>query len=182
MVVVLCHLLLVHQYQHRLSKCGVRLEIMGQVGSDAPEGCEVAELNAAVASRLYQNVCLINNESVSWRFSHRGRGSATVYDLASMLLGASTIVTVGTTNNGTYQAPVASLGTVNTPQAVAGNTTWINYSGQFTYTGVTGESNIGFEALTGTTSGNLLDNIQVDLAPFVEFTQASSSTPESSSD
>ena len=97
-----------------------------------------------------------------------------------MLVGASTIVTVGTTNNGTFQAPVVSLGTVNAPQAVAGNTTWINYSGQFTYTGVTGVSNIGFEALNGTTSGNLLDNIQVDLAPFVEFTQASSSTPESS--
>ena len=44
---------------------------------------------------------------------------------------------------------------------------------------------MGFESIsTGSgsnTVGNFLDNIQIELAPFVEFTQASSSTPEASS-
>lgn len=40
---------------------------------NVPEGNQIAELNAVVASRIYQNVCLINGEQVSWRFSHRGR-------------------------------------------------------------------------------------------------------------
>lgn len=144
----------------------------------APEGFQIAELNAAVASRIFQNVCLINNEAVSWRFSHRGRASATLFDTAEMLVGSQSIVRVGTTNNGTFQAPIANLGLVNTPQNIPGNTTWVDYTGQFIYPGVTGGTNIGFEAIGGTTSGNLLDNIQIQLAPFVEFTRASSSTPE----
>lgn len=146
----------------------------------APEGVQIAELNAAVASRLYQNVCLINNEVVKWQFSHRGRGSATTYDIANFGTALGTAVQVATTNTGAFLPPVVTLGTVNPPQNIPGNTTWVKYSGQLNYPGVTGSSNIGFEAVGGTTSGNLLDEIQLDLAPLVEFTQATSSTSESS--
>lgn len=147
---------------------------------NAPEGVQVAELNAAQASRLYQNVCLINNEIVKWRFSHRGRGSATVYDVANFGTALGTAVQVATTNTGAFLPPVVNLGTINPPQNIPGNTTWVKYSGQLNYPGVTGNSNIGFEAVGGTTSGNLLDEIQLDLAPLVEFTRATSSTSESS--
>lgn len=146
----------------------------------APGGSQIAELNAAVASRIYQDVCLINGESFQWTFSHRGRGSATSYDLANFVVGTSTLIAqVGTTNTGSHQTPVAYPGeTAITATNVGGNATWVNYSGTYTFSGTTGINSLGFEAVGGTTSGNLLDNIQIQLAPFVEFVQASGSALE----
>lgn len=147
---------------------------------NAPDGVQIAELNAALASRIYQNVCLINGETIAWRFNHRGRESATVADQAEMKLGGgTTVVRVGTTNNGTFQAPATSLGTSNPPVNLPGNTTWVRYTGTFQNPLATGVTNLGFEAIGGTTAGNLLDDIQIELRPFVEFVQAASSTPES---
>jgi uncharacterized repeat protein (TIGR01451 family) len=147
----------------------------------APQGVQIAELNAAAASRIYQNVCLINGEKVSWRFSHRGRGSASVRDIAEMKIGASgTVVRVGTTNNGASDPLIVTQGTA-TKASVAGNTSWVRYQGDFTYAGASGQTNMGFEAISaqgGATNGNLLDDIQIELAPFVEFVQPSSSSPE----
>lgn len=149
---------------------------------NARSGVQVAELNAEVASRIYQNVCLIAGEPVNWRFSHRGRGSATTHDQMEFKIGAtSTIVRVGTTNNGSFLAPVVSQGMAQAPVNVAGNATWVDYRGNFSYAGATGVTNMGFEAIGGSTSGNLLDDIQIELAPFVEFIAPSSSTPESAS-
>ncbi|MFT4179175.1 MAG: hypothetical protein QM612_06895, partial [Thermomonas sp.] len=169
----------------------------------APAGDQIAELNAVVASRLYQNVCLINNESFNWHFSHRGRGGTnsatpTAYDVANFVVGTgSVIATVSTSNavssTGGYLTPVAGSGQgaiTATPVAVTGtvgNSTvtdhWVAYSGSYTYSGATGINSLGFEAVTavgGANNGNLLDNIQIELAPFVDFTQSSSSTVESS--
>lgn len=156
-------------------------------GVTAPQGKQLAELNANVASRLYQDVCLINGESVRWSFSHRGRGSATAYDVANFGLSTDSItytpvVQVSTTNNGSFLAPVVSSGTGNAPVNIPGNTTWVNYSGQFSYAGATGRVFMGFGAVGGTTSGNLLDDIRLEVAPLVEFTASNSSTPESASD
>lgn len=153
---------------------------------NARGGVQLAELNAAAASRIYQNVCLINGENVRWRFSHRGRApgsaSSTSFDRMEMKVGAtSTVVRVGTTNNGTFETPVVSQGSVQTPVRAPNNTTWVDYGGQFQYAGTTGSTNIGFEAVGGTTEGNLLDEIQIAVAPFVEFITSSSSTPEASS-
>lgn len=151
----------------------------------APEGVQIAELNAAQASRIYQNVCLISGENVSWRFSHRGRGSAGVQDVAEMKVGATgSVVRVGTTNSGSGGVIQTFQGSA-TSTNIAGNTSWRRYVGQFSHTGSTGNTNMGFEAISaqgGDTNGNLLDEIQIQLAPFVEFTSPSSSTPESSSD
>lgn len=151
----------------------------------APEGVQIAELNAAQASRIYQNVCLISGESVAWRFSHRGRGSDTVQDVAEMKVGATgSVVSVGTTNNGSGGVIQVFQGTASSAP-IDGNTSWRRYTGTFNYAGATGSTNLGFEAISaqgGATNGNLLDEIQLELAPFVEFTSPSSSTPESSSD
>ncbi len=150
---------------------------------NARSGRQVAELNAVVASRIFQRVCLINGEEVEWRFSHRGRGSATVPDVMRFGWGASgnTVVQVGTTNSGVFTAPVVSQGVIDGPLNAPGNNSWVDYRGRFIYGGATGVTGIGFEAIGGTTSGNLLDDIQIELAPFVEFTQSSSSTPEGAS-
>ncbi|MFT4255640.1 MAG: hypothetical protein QM599_01540 [Pseudoxanthomonas sp.] len=147
---------------------------------NAPAGVQIAELNAAAASRIYQNVCLINGESVQWEFKHRGRGSASTKDVANLLVGNDIIATVGTTNTGVFNTPTAVQGSVDTPTNISGNATWVQYSGTFDYAGSTGSTSFGFEAVGGTTSGNLLDDIQIKVAPFVEFTTAAASTVESS--
>ena len=153
-------------------------------GVPARSGANFAELNAAASSRLYQNVCLINGEQINWRFSHRGRGSSTVPDVMDYNVGASLpIIRVSTTSNGTVPAgtPVVSQGTANAP--ASGGSGWRDYSGSFTYAGATGVTSMGFESISAgsgnNTVGNFLDNIQIELKPFVEFVQAASSTPES---
>ena len=153
-------------------------------GVPARQGNNFSELNASASSRLYQNVCLINGESINWRFSHRGRGSATVGDVMDFNVGASVpVVRVGTTSSGVFAAPILSQGTAQTP--AAGGNGWVDYNGTFSYSGATGTNSLGFESIsTGSgsnTVGNFLDNIQIDLRPFVEFVQPSSSTPESAS-
>ena len=153
-------------------------------GVVARNATNFAELNANASSRIFQNICLINGESISWRFSHRGRGSDTVRDVMDFNVGASqTVARVGTTSNGAFNAPVVSQGSANAP--ASGGNGWIDYTGNFNYAGATGTSSLGFESIsTGSgsnTVGNFLDNIQIELRPFVEFVQTSSSTPESAS-
>lgn len=146
-------------------------------GVSARSGNQLAELNAERSSRIYQNVCLIEDERVSWRFSHRGRQSSSARDVADMKVGASTtIVRVGTTNSGSFDAPEYTFGTVDSPSPAGGG--WVDYRGVFDYPGTTGVNSLGFEAASGSNFGNFLDDIQIELAPFVEFTQPSSSSPE----
>ena len=150
----------------------------------ARQGNNFSELNASASSRLFQNVCLINGESIHWRFSHRGRGSATVGDVMDFNVGASVpVVRVSTTSSGMFAAPVLSQGTAQAP--AAGGNGWVDYTGTFAYSGATGTNSLGFESIsTGSgsnTVGNFLDNIEIDLRPFLEFVQPNSSTPESAS-
>lgn len=145
----------------------------------ARSGAQLVELNASAVSRLSQTVCLVNGEQVSWVFSHRGRGSATVQDVMEYLVGATPIVRVGTTSSGTGGLLVTSLGTAS---SAAGPNGWRDYQGSFTYTGPSGSSNLGFQAIsTGSgnnTVGNFLDDIQIQLRPFVEFVQAGNTKAE----
>lgn len=164
----------------------MELWLTGFNGVPARSGQNFAELNASASSRLYQNVCLVNGDPIAWRFSHRGRGSATVPDVMDYNIGASVpIVRVSTTSNGTVPAgtPVVSQGTANAPAAAVNG--WRDYSGTFVYGGASGITSMGFESIsTGSgsnTIGNFLDNIEILLKPFVEFVQPSSSTPESAS-
>ena len=149
-------------------------------GVPARNGVQHVELNASASSRLSQTVCLVNGEQVNWVFSHRGRGSDTVQDVMSYLVGPSQIVRVGTTSNGSGGVLVTSQGTAS---SAAGPNGWRDYSGAFTYTGATGSTNLGFQSIsTGSgsnTVGNFLDDIQISLRPFVEFVQAADTKAES---
>ncbi|MCY7313265.1 MAG: DUF11 domain-containing protein [Pseudoxanthomonas sp.] len=150
-------------------------------GVAARDALNFAELNAEVSSRIFQNVCLINGEPINWRFSHRGRGSATIRDVMDFNVGASVpVVRVGTTSTGAFNAPVLSQGSASAP--ASGGNGWVDYRGTFNYGGITGTTSQGFESIStgsgGNSIGNFLDDIRIELAPFVEFTQSSSSTPE----
>ncbi|MBW8367206.1 MAG: DUF11 domain-containing protein, partial [Arenimonas sp.] len=86
----------------------------------------------------------------------------------------------GTTKIGCGGGWCTSLGRAG---AARGPNGWRDYSGAFTYTGATGQTNLGFQAIsTGSgsaTVGNFLDDIQIQLRPFVEFVQASNTKAES---
>lgn len=148
----------------------------------ARSGTQLVELNASAVSRLSQTVCLVNGEQVDWVFSHRGRGSATVQDVMEYLVGTAPIVRVGTTSAGTGGVLTTNLGTAG---SAAGPNGWRDYLGSFTYTGPSGSTNLGFQAIStgsgSTTVGNFLDDIQVSLRPFVEFVQPTNTKAESTS-
>jgi hypothetical protein len=153
----------------------------------ARHGQQFAELNAEAASRIYQNVCLASGELVGWRFSHRGRQSATTDDVTEFRIGATAatnrVVRAGTQNDGgggvvTCYGTSSADGNVssNSCTSTAASNGWRDYSGQFTWQGTTGTQAIGFEAVSaagGATIGNFIDDIQMTLRPFVELTTAS---------
>lgn len=148
-----------------------------------------SELNASENSRIYQNICMVPGEEVSWRFSHRGRGSATNPDVADFNIGpvggttagAVTIVRASTTNIGTG-AGATNCVAGGTCSSAAGPNGWRDYSGVFTWTGAGGIQSVGFEAISSGVGnialGNFIDEIQVNLTPFVELTQGTYTTPE----
>lgn len=153
----------------------------------ARTGKQHAELNAVTASRIYQNVCLTNGEVIHWRLSHRGRDSATIPDVMDFGINptgnasssiAIPVARIGTTNSGVdrinnggpVQPSFAVVGTISVGGTVNG---WRDYSGTFTYNGVTGVQQLGFAAVSSAlgniASGNFLDEIQVTLTPYLEF-------------
>lgn len=151
-------------------------------------GNQFAELNANSAATQYQTVCLINGESGSFNFLHRGRSSDTVRDVMDFQVRDASnalvqqIVRVSTTANGTTTAPVAGTGTVLGADSAAGNG-WRRYTGTFVYSGAGGSRRLALSAVSaagGTSSGNFIDDFLVTLKPVIEFELASSSGRESS--
>lgn len=117
---------------------------------------QFAELNAEVASSLYQKVCLITGETFDWQFYHRGRDGT---DTMKFTLGGNIPANGGVVSGG-----------VLVKEASTGNTAWQKYSGtQNVSLSASGDQFIGFTAVGGTTKGNFIDEIQVTLKPVVEF-------------
>ncbi|WP_168356417.1 DUF11 domain-containing protein [Lysobacter enzymogenes] len=177
---------------------GPIIELWGNSFNNTPAraGKQHAELNADQASRIYQNICLTNNEVISWRLSHRGRDSATTPDVMSFGINpsgntgtgvTSEIARIGTTNNGSDRVDTAGTPSSATQGTIAiGGTAngWRDYSGTFTYTGTTGVQQVGFAAVSssgGISLGNFLDEIQVTLRPYVEFDAANYTVREGQS-
>jgi len=170
-----------------------RIELWANSFNSTParSGTQHAELNATSAARQTQRVCLVNGETIQWRFSHRGRGSATVPDVMRFLVTSSPtieVVEVRTTSTGSAGTGFAShFESIDqgTASFAAGPNGWADYSGTFSYNGPSGIQGLGFEAVSAgsgnITVGNFLDDIQVSLRPFVEWGTATSNATESSS-
>ena len=159
------------------STVGRPIELWGSgFGGVLPRaGTQHAELNAFSASRLSQNICLLNGETVGWTASHRGRNSATVADVMEFRIGSIPIARMATAADGNPRSITALLGTADAP--VLANNGWVDYGGSFAYSGLTGTVDMGFEAISSAGGnigiGNILDNIRIGLRPFVEFAQDS---------
>lgn len=126
----------------------------GFLGTPSSDGDYFVELNVSQPSRLYQNVFLVNGESVDWAFSHRARGG-----------GNETVSYAVFTSDGSRRLKEI------TSHRATGNTTWDNVSGNFIWDLPTGLYQIGFEAISPSSggSGNFLDDVNIVLKAFVEF-------------
>ncbi len=147
------------------------------LGVTPANGIVLAELNAYVLSKLFQNICMNTGEFFSFNFAHRGRGGA---DRAQLQIGASTVVldvTTNTAGTGVINAGGGAVGTSVT--GIAGG--WTRYAGTYTYTGASGVQRLGFSAISsagGAGSGNLLDDINIGLKPYIEFIGTTTSSIE----
>lgn len=156
----------------------------------AADGRNFVELNSHTSARLYQNVCLIPGERIDFSFSHLGRRSPTIADVARMQIGGTaalgsgqTVITVADSNDGTgaenrIVGTGLSTDAVRTQGPLAGpagsNRFWGNYRGSFLVpAGLSGLQQIAFEAVSAsnnsTDQGNFLDNIAITMRPAIEF-------------
>ncbi len=150
------------------------------LGVTPANGIVLAELNAYVLSKLFQNICMNTGESFSFNFAHRGRDGA---DRAQLQVGASTIVLDVTTNTTGTGVINAGGGAVSTSATGIANG-WTRYAGNYTYTGANGVQRLGFSAISaagGGASGNLLDDINIGLKPYIDFVGTTTSSIEGGS-
>jgi trimeric autotransporter adhesin len=164
-------------------------------GVPARSGTQFAELNADQPSALYQNVCITNGETVSWALSHRGRTTTDTMvfvlgDTPTSLAPANILTTAGvggilrastdTAGNGTIvNCQAGSSVLTSTACTVAKVGTWADYKGAFTWNGTSGVKSVGFGAIGGGSSGNLLDAITLTLKAYLEFNTPPASGLES---
>ena len=160
----------------------IEIWLNGFLGVPPRSGRVFAELNANTRSTLHQNVCVLQNEDITWRLSHRGRSGT---DTMEFYVGASAtgrIIRASTTTAGVtainFCQDGSNVSTVSTcTQATTG--TWGDYGGVFKWLGNSGVTSINFEAITAGTVGNFLDEVYFYLKPIVEFSASSSSGLES---
>jgi hypothetical protein len=181
----------------------IELWTTGYLGVASRDGKQFSELNAYNNSALYQTVCINNGETIQWALSHRGRSgvdkmtfvlSDTVAGLAPAVINTTALqggiltASTDTAGNGVIAScqsgsAVASLSTCTQAVATVGTTKWVDYAGNFIWTGTSGVKQIGFGAIStagGSKSvGNFLDAITLTLKPYVEFSNVITSAVES---
>ncbi|SDP15594.1 conserved repeat domain-containing protein, partial [Phyllobacterium sp. YR620] len=140
----------------------------GEGGVFASDGSQFVELNANESSRLFQTVCLVNGETFNWRFSHRARGN-----------GNETLSFNISPTSKPAGLPADSTTTEIVSDVVKKADGWKKRSGSFTYTGDSGLQTLGFRSSDAGSSGNFLDDVQIELGPYVEFQPAEGSGAES---
>ncbi len=126
-------------------------------------GSVFAEMNANVPGALYQNICMVNGETIGWTFAHRARsgGPATQTARFQVANGSGTQLQLLATQSSTI------------------NNVWNVNSGSTTYTGASGVQRVQFITTDAGSIGNFLDDIRIALNPFVELSTASASGVES---
>ena len=136
----------------------------GFQGVPSQDGNRHIEINANSPANLYQEVCLINGETLDWTFHHRARSGGSA---------------VQTTN---FEVANASGGLVQTlgVSSVSDTTQWttVNAPAGQTFTGPTGLYRMQFRTVASGSVGNFLDNVDFGVRPFIEFKAASSISRE----
>lgn len=126
-------------------------------------GSVFAEMNANVPGALYQNICMVNGETIGWTFAHRARSGGPATQTARFQIANS---------GGTQIQLLAS-------QSSTINNVWNVNTGSTTYTGASGIQRVQFITTDAGSIGNFLDDIRITLNPFIELSTASASGVES---
>ncbi|MDB5928500.1 MAG: conserved repeat domain protein, partial [Polaromonas sp.] len=155
-------------------------------GVQAFAGIQHAELNANSPSRLSQTICMKTGDTVTWAYSHRGRSSSTIADVAEFSVGGpSNIVnTARTTSTGATTSTCSNTGSITNASCSRSTVSnWGRHTGTFTWQGGNGNQDIGFAAVStaggNLTVGNFLDDVQFTVKPMVEFPSATLTFAES---
>jgi len=164
---------------------------------NAQDGVLNVELNADMASMLYQPLCVVNNDIFEFEFYHKPTnlsrtdivefrlGIPNATDLPPSGLPAGSvppdsysrkIIQASTVSNGsnvvTSASHVAYTGTSANTSVISAKG-WGRYSGTHTLPAIgwTGIRNVGFVALAGSgpSAGNLLDAITLGLKPIIDL-------------
>ena len=130
----------------------------------AYQGAVFAEMNAYDGGALYQNICMVNGETVGWTFAHRARSGGAATQTANFQIANS---------GGTVLQNLASQA------STTANQVWNVNSGTTTYTGPSGVQHVQFTTTDPGSVGNFLDDIRIQLNPFIEFSAAAGSGLES---
>lgn len=125
-------------------------------------GAVHAEMNAYAPGALFQNVCLVNNETFSYSFAHRARSGGPATQVANF-----DIATTG----GTILQTIASSSVV-----VADG--WQVTSGTGVYTGATGVRRVQFTTTDPGSVGNFLDTISISFGASLHFASAATADVE----
>ena len=133
-------------------------------GVPAYDGNVFAEMNANVNGTLYQDICLVNGEPITWTFAHRARAGGAATQTARFQVANS---------SGTV------LQTLATQNSTTANQIWNVNSGTVTYTGASGFQRVQFTTTNTGSFGNFLDGIQLTLRPFIQLSLATGSGVES---
>lgn len=132
-------------------------------GVPAYAGSVFAEMNANVPGALYQNICMVNGESIGWTFAHRARSGGPATQTARFQIA---------TSGGTLIQALAT-------QSSIVNNVWNVNTGTTTYTGASGIQRVQFVTTDPGSLGNFLDDIRITLNPFIELSTASAAGVES---
>jgi hypothetical protein len=127
-------------------------------------GSVFAEMNANVPGALYQNICMVNGETIGWTFAHRARSGGQATQTARFQIANS---------SGTQIQALASQ------SSTTANQIWNVNSGSATYSGASGVQRVQFITTDAGSIGNFLDDIRITLNPFIEFSATTGSGVES---
>lgn len=130
----------------------------------AYDGSVFAEMNAYAPGALYQNICMVSGETVAWTFAHRARSGGPANQTANFQVA---------NNSGSI------IQTLATQVSTTANQVWNVNTGAATYTGPSGVQRVQFTTTDAGSVGNFLDDIRIQLNPFIEFNQAANSGIES---
>lgn len=138
-------------------------------GSTAAHGRQYAELNAEDMGTLYQDVLTAPGAELSWSFSHRSRvgtGENTMYLIIASSKDGAKIKTQAQINDliGNYNADGKKViyedGSSYTLWKMEGDANhWQNHFGSYTVPHGQYATRFFFASATGTTTGNLIDNV-----------------------
>jgi hypothetical protein len=128
--------------------------------SDSRYGGQIAELLAYSPGLLYQNMNLVNGETINWSFDHTSRKSANAATLCN---------TPSAERGGSEKAELVIVSADGAKVQVLETAVsdskgvWRNYSGSTTVSLPTGNYRVGLRSIlpTGGSCGNLVDNVNI---------------------